>query len=258
MSGRFAILNTENTSKKSQSHGRVQENSKGNVFKQKPNPTSSRSAPPINSTPNSNYTSSSRSPNKFTKQTNRTPDSYSNGKDGFKDGFKDGSKDGSKDGFKDGSKDGPSKNMFTVRSKKTAKKYTEFILQQDLFPLLNVDSDVIHQIESIESYKSKIQKYKDDNIIESNVLPGYIILTKSYQYHPVIKLINPISEYNSYYNPYISQLIMENRRQYREELNDILGDISPYWNIEAQYNEDCQYYNDYAYSDDEDDYVEDW
>ena len=35
---------------------------------------------------------------------------------------------------------------------------------------------------------------------------------------------------------------MENRRLYREELNDILGDISPYWNMyDYDYDEDNDY-----------------
>ena len=52
---------------------------------------------------------------------------------------------------------------------------------------------------------------------------------------------------------------MENRLYEREELNDILGDISPYWNMDIEYDNNTQEYDDTTYSDDEDDdYVEDW
>ena len=53
---------------------------------------------------------------------------------------------------------------------------------------------------------------------------------------------------------------MENRRRYREELNDILGDISPYWNIiddEEEYDED-DLNDDYSDEDDNEYYDEYW
>ena len=59
-------------------------------------------------------------------------------------------------------------------------------------------------------------------------------------------------------NPRGSQLIMENRREQREELNDILGDMSPYWNMDTEIEDDSPDYDDTGYSDDEDEYVEDW
>ena len=57
---------------------------------------------------------------------------------------------------------------------------------------------------------------------------------------------------------------MENRLKYRKELNEILGDISPYWNMDIEfendtedYDDDDAYLND-TYDEEEEDYVEDW
>ena len=55
---------------------------------------------------------------------------------------------------------------------------------------------------------------------------------------------------------------MEERIKHREELNDILGDMSPYWNMDYIVNleeEEEQYANNSDYdSEDEEEYVEDW
>ena len=66
----------------------------------------------------------------------------------------------------------------------------------------------------------------------------------------------PISEY---YNPYNAYLIMENRRKQREELNHILGDISPYWNMSTPIDdeEDDSLMDIYS-EEEEEEYVEDW
>ena len=44
---------------------------------------------------------------------------------------------------------------------------------------------------------------------------------------------------------------MNNRQNTREELNDILGDISPYWNMNIYNSEDDNNDNDDEYYDDE-------
>jgi hypothetical protein len=68
------------------------------------------------------------------------------------------------------------------------------------------------------------------------------------------KLVN--DDINSLYTPWRSQLIMDNRRRYREELNDIMGDRSPYWNWEYENNDsDDEYSEDEGIYTDEDEYV---
>ena len=72
------------------------------------------------------------------------------------------------------------------------------------------------------------------------------------------KLVN--DDINSLYAPWRSQLIMDNRRRYREELNDIMGDRSPYWNWEYENNdsEDEYEYDEEEYSDDEEYILDEW
>lgn len=45
-------------------------------------------------------------------------------------------------------------------------------------------------------------------------------------------------EVNEYYRKNAANLIIETRRQYREELNDILGDMSPYWDLPIEIDDD--------------------
>ena len=69
--------------------------------------------------------------------------------------------------------------------------------------------------------------------------------------------INTEVQISEYYNPKLSKQILNDRTKYREELNDILGDISPYWNTNLYYDEDDEEHNDDEYDDeeyDEDDY----
>ncbi len=224
MSGRFAVLNAESSSKKVPKE-KIQENSKGNVFKQKSR-TKSNISPLV-------APGSSRTLDELTKPANRKTTSYSNNRDGV------------------------SKNLFAGRSKYTAKT-PEFVMQKDLFPSLNNNSIKTAELESTESYKNKIQKHKEENTPKITVPIGYIILTKNKPSSFNNKTTQQ-PEYSEYYNPAISRLIMENRLYEREELNDILGDISPYWNMDIEYDNNTQEYDDTTYSDDEDDdYVEDW
>ena len=54
---------------------------------------------------------------------------------------------------------------------------------------------------------------------------------------------------------------MYNREKYREELNELLGDISPYWNTIIESDDEDEYEDEY-YNDNEDynssDYCEDF
>ena len=63
-----------------------------------------------------------------------------------------------------------------------------------------------------------------------------------------------------YYSPLRSQKILEDRYSQREELNEIVGDISQYWNIDEELD-NYDDYDDYEdeWSEDEDlEYCEDW
>ena len=62
---------------------------------------------------------------------------------------------------------------------------------------------------------------------------------------------------NSYYDPNLSEKIILERISYREEMNNLLGDISPYW-LSTTYDEDSEdeinNNNDEYSEDDEDNY----
>ena len=67
------------------------------------------------------------------------------------------------------------------------------------------------------------------------------------------------NEISPYYNPILAKKILEDRLKYREELNDLLGDISPYWNMVYPDDLDDSDNNDSdEETEEEEEYVEDW
>lgn len=142
----------------------------------------------------------------------------------------------------------------------------EFDIKNCEFPTLVKDTDKSNrETESDIDYKKRVET---SNLEESkevvNILPkGWILLTKGKQYEKKYeKKIEPEDEISEYYNPIGAQKIMEERIKHREELNDILGDMSPYWNMDYIVNleqEEEEYANNSEYdSEDEEEYVEDW
>lgn len=218
MSGRFAILNTEGPSKKLYEE-HVQENSKGNIFRQKPKPgrLQGKSAEDSSRWSHKNHTNN---------------------------------------------KNDSSRNRFRLRQSRTKiVKEVEFDIKECNFPGLGGCNTETIKDSVEESYKSKIEKTKEEKRITEALPPGWISLTKIspkflFKNAPIEKECNP------YYNPRGVRLIIENRREYREELNDILGDMSPYWNMDLEAEEDMEDYDDDAYFNDmleeEEDYVEEW
>ena len=118
------------------------------------------------------------------------------------------------------------------------------------------------QIEEIteNNYIDKVNKVEKESIKPKPTLPkGWVNL----------RLLKPIpkkekecteNEISPYYNPALSKKILDDRLRYREELNELLGDISPYWNM--VYPEDLDDSENYNESDEEseeeEEYVEDW
>lgn len=225
MSERFAILNTETSSKKSRGE-RVHDNTKGNIFRQKPK--TGRQVSKVNE-------ESSRGNHK----------NHTNGRNG------------------------QSRNLFRDRqSRATIVKEVGFDIEKCNFPVLGGSKTAAKENVGEDSYMSKIDKTREKVEKEkqlSKILPhGWISLTKGTTTFDKIKSGSTESDHNPYYNPRGARLIMENRRKYREELNDILGDISPYWNMDIEfendtedYDDDDAYLND-TYDEEEEDYVEDW
>jgi hypothetical protein len=102
------------------------------------------------------------------------------------------------------------------------------------------------------NYLEKIKQTKEKLLEkESLVLPGWTLLYPKHvtNYCP-IKLKKTIE--NPYYAPHIAIKTMEYRLLQRLELNDILGDISPYWNTDL-FGEDLSELDDdddtYLYDD---------
>lgn len=78
------------------------------------------------------------------------------------------------------------------------------------------------------TYIEKIKLFKEENQHVER-------LEKGWQFLPIKKNVKKNiynnSVENPYYNPELAFTILNNRDNYREELNEILGDISPYWDM---------------------------
>jgi len=97
------------------------------------------------------------------------------------------------------------------------------------------------------SYIEKIKYFKELNEKKDPLPKGWIILSKNKDFKPFTKV--NLDE-NPYYNPNISFRIVYDRYINREELNDLVGDISPYWNMDEEYEYDTRD-NEENYEDDE-------
>jgi len=142
-----------------------------------------------------------------------------------------------------------------------------FNLIPENFPELN--EDIKNSILAIDSekpektdepsYLEKIKIEKNKKLIKRLVPPGWIILSKLTRPTQRTSLTQTstsnqkflIEDGTDYNNPTKSKNILNDRIEYRNELNNILGDISPYWDM-SLYDDDED--DD---DDDEDDYDED-
>ena len=142
--------------------------------------------------------------------------------------------------------------------RKKSIKPLNFKLEDENFPSLSSKTQNTNNSEL--SYLEKIKQCEEEKELqEDNVLPkGYIKLTHESLAKIAAMPKIPKEPINEYYNPYNAYLIMENRRIHREELNDILGDISPYWDIPTTIDDDEDDNAIDIYSEEEEEYVEDW
>lgn len=108
------------------------------------------------------------------------------------------------------------------------------------------------------SYIEKIKYFKELNEKKDPLPKGWTILSKNKQF-VTYKKVN--MDENPYYNPNLAPKIIYERYINREQLNDLLGDISPYWNMYEEYeydtreieendNDDESDYSDYSDVDD--------
>jgi hypothetical protein len=144
------------------------------------------------------------------------------------------------------------------KNRENVKPKEEFKIETSEFPEL---VKCVQKEEITENnYIDKVNKVEKESIKPKPTLPkGWVNL----------RLLKPIpkkekecteNEISPYYNPALSKKILDDRLRYREELNELLGDISPYWNM--VYPEDLDDSENYNESDEEseeeEEYVEDW
>ena len=134
----------------------------------------------------------------------------------------------------------------------------EFKVKNEEFPDLVEGKKQEVPVKTLD-YREKVQMVKEATIKEKNILPqGWVLLSKK---DTTVKKERDIEIISEYFNPKIAREILDNRLLQREELNDILGDISPYWNMMYPDEEDDEYYEYESdnYDDQEyEEYVEDW
>lgn len=129
----------------------------------------------------------------------------------------------------------------------------QFEIKKEEFPELVEGQEA--NIVKPNDYIEKLKKVEEEKQQYKSKLPkGWIKLPIK---NLVIEKKEPVSEY---YNPTNARKILQDRLEYREELNDILGDMSPYWDmLYPDELEDDDYEDNSDESEDSDEeYVEDW
>jgi len=136
------------------------------------------------------------------------------------------------------------------RSKSNIVKLSQFELKKESFPELV--STTVSSI-TITDYSKKAKTLPEPASIESKIPRGYSILSKKETQNTPFqnKSTDIIDEILP--SRHCAKLIMDNRQKQRDELNEIMGDMSPYWNLE-EFNEEDDYSDD-GWDSEEDNYV---
>ena len=153
-------------------------------------------------------------------------------------------------------------NKFKMHDKKE-KKDNNIDLGIKAFPYLVMRVDYTEEEKLSNptkemSYIEKIKYFKELNEKKDPLPKGWTILSKNKQF-VTYKKVN--MDENPYYNPNLALKIIYERYINREELNVLIGDISPYWNMDEEYeydtreieendNDDESDYSDYSDVDD--------
>ena len=149
------------------------------------------------------------------------------------------------------------KNNYFQKQKQHAKpKPVKIDFSEENFPSLCDKSEPI-QTSQNENYLEKTKKIKEEKEKNLRKVPvGWIILHKGMVTKNLIVSEKP--EINPYYNPAMAEKILEDRELYREELNNILGDMSPYWDMSWLDNDIIDDELESDEESEEEEYVEDW
>tara|TARA_Y100000591_G_scaffold247071_1_gene218139 strand:- start:6333 stop:6911 length:579 start_codon:yes stop_codon:yes gene_type:complete len=149
--------------------------------------------------------------------------------------------------------DDKQKNVFKNPSKHKKKEEIDFSKDLNAFPELVVNKE--SKVENNNNYIEKVNQEKKE-IKKKELPPGWIVLNKL-----TPKTQKNFEEISPYYNPELANKILLDRMLYREELNELLGDISPYWDPITEglnTDDDIDDDDDTVEDDEEEDYVEDW
>ena len=131
-------------------------------------------------------------------------------------------------------------------------KTPQFQIKQESFPtLLSTTAPSIIKTDYMSKAKS-LPKITSD---KPNIPKGYVILSNEKHTFKGTKkdIIDEIMPSRR-----CAQLIFENRQTFREELNDMLGDISPYWNMDHIDSDNDDYSDDGWYSEEEEYVLDEW
>ena len=155
------------------------------------------------------------------------------------------------------------KNKFNNNNNKFYNKpkliESEFKINIEDFPILqetnqNTTQNTTQNTNQNTNYSEKLKSIK---VEQENYKTRISKKPKEYKKKEIQDTI--ISEY---YNPTLSLRILNNRQEYREELNEILGDISPYWNKTSEDELSLLDEEEVLISDNDDEYnnsiIEDW
>jgi hypothetical protein len=156
-------------------------------------------------------------------------------------------------------------NTFLHAKKKAPikEKPPTFNINNENFPGLNPESSQPSQPSQPSNYlKCTETATKTENTVNNKInYTGWTIM-KFDENNKIVKecyrtiseaaLIEHEEKLNHQRNLWVSEYIMNERNKHRQEMNDILGDISPYWNIDKLYTSDTIYYDDDYYSDESD------
>ena len=130
----------------------------------------------------------------------------------------------------------------------------EFKISLEDFPVLIETTQTLNQPQpQIQNYSEKLKATK---IEQENYKQRISKTQKEYKKKDTQDIIS------EYYNPGLSARILNYRQEFREELNDMLGDISPYWNKLSEDELSLLDEEELLNSDNDDEYnnsiIEDW
>jgi hypothetical protein len=164
----------------------------------------------------------------------------------------------SKNKFNNNNNNNNSKNKFNTKNNMFYNKpkavKPEFKISLEDFPvLLETTQTQTKPQAQIQNYSEKLKATK---IEQENYKQRISKTQKAYKKKDTQDIIS------EYYNPGLSLRILNYRQEFREELNDMLGDISPYWNKLSEDELSLLDEEELLNSDNDDEYnnsiIEDW